>query len=252
MGIFGFGKSENLYFPGCYSSAFLNNKIENYRKILKKLDIDFKIQKSSDFKCCGGFLDEAGYEKELRKTAKTNNEDFVSSGFKKIITNCPLCYNTLKNYSSLVPEFNIKVEFILITILEKLRQNKNLVKNFFADSIAYYDSCYLSRYNNLSDSARELLSILGYKTIELPYNREETLCCGSCGGLSITNKELSDKIAVRFIKMLSQKKIKRLVTADPRAYIHLKENLEKLNLSKEIEIVEFSEIIAEGIGIKKE
>lgn len=249
MGLFGFGKSENLYFPGCYSYAFLEHKIENYRKILKKLDIDFKVSKDV---CCGGFMDEAGYEKELRKAAKENNEKFVSSDFKKIITNCPLCYSTISNYKNLVPDFNLPVEFILITILNKLKENRSLVKNFFADSIVYYDSCYLARYANIIDEPRELLSILGYKTIELPKNKEESMCCGSCGGIKNTNPELSEKIAVKFLKTVRRRGIKRIVTGDGRAYVHLKEMIEKLNLVEEIQIIEFSDIICEGLGIKKE
>jgi Fe-S oxidoreductase len=251
MGLFGFGKSENLYFPGCYSLAFLKNKVENYRKILKKLDLDFKTQKEDD--CCGGFFEEAGYEKELRKLAKNNNEDFISKGHKKIITSCPLCSFTLKSYKTLIPDYTIEVEFILLTILSKIRENKNLVKNYFSDSIAYYDSCYLSRYLNFIDEPRELLNLLGYKVIELPYNKEETLCCGSCGGLNNTNKQLADSITLNFIQMLKRKKIKRLVTADPRADIQIKEMLLKLNIAKEdLEILEFSDLICDGLGIRKE
>jgi Fe-S oxidoreductase len=250
MGLFGLGKSENLYFPGCFSYAFLENKIENYRKILKKLDIDFKLSK--DY-CCGGILDELGYEKELRKLAKENNEKFSDSVLKKIITSCPLCCNTLANYKSQTPDFNVQVEFILVTILNKIQDNRHLVKNYFADSIAYYDACYPARYLNTISEPRELLGYLGYKVIELPYNKEETLCAGSCGCLSENNPELAEKIVVKFVKMLQRKNIKKLVTADPRAYVHLKNILAKLNISsEEIQIIEFSDIICDGLGIKKE
>jgi Fe-S oxidoreductase len=249
MGIFGFGKSENLYFPGCYSYAFAQNKIENYKKILKKLKIEFKTSKDED--CCGGFLDEAGYEKEQRTLAKENNKDFISNGNKKIITNCPLCCNTLKNYSSLIPDFSLQVEFIIKTIYDVLKDNKNLVKNFFSDSIAYYDSCYLGRYLNIAQEPREILNILGYRVIELKYNKEETLCCGSCGGLFETNPELSEKISLNFITMLKRKGIKKIVTADIRAYVLLKKLIQKLDIN-DLEIIEFSDIICDGLGIKKE
>lgn len=251
MGIFGFGKSENLYFPGCYSNAFLTNKIENYKRILKKLKIDFKTAKEET--CCGGFLDEAGYEKDLRFLAKENQEGIFNNGYKKIITSCPICTYSLKNYKTILPNWSIEAEFILLTILNILRQNKELVKNYFADSIVYYDSCYLSRYLNITEEPREILSLLGYKVIELSKNKEETICLGNCGGLSITNSELSEKIAIKFIKMLKKKNIKRFVTADLRDYFFLKELLLKLNIpSDELQILEFSDLICDGLGIKKE
>lgn len=251
MAFLGFGKSDNLYFPGCFTSSFIPDKIENYKKILKKLDIDFKVQK--DQACCGGFMDESGYEKELRLTAKKNNEELESKGFKKIITNCPLCFNTLKSYIKLLPNWTIESEHVLITILKELREKKELIKNFYADPIAYYDSCYLARYSNLIREPRELIQLLGYKLIELPRNREETQCSGACGGLVITNPELADKLALKFIKMLRKHEIKKIVTADPRDYVHIKQNLEELKISpEELEILEFSDIICDSLGIKKE
>lgn len=251
MAFLGFGRSDNLYFPGCFTSSFLNNKIENYRKILKKLDIDFKIQKESI--CCGGFMEESGYEKELRATARNNNENFQEKGFKKIITNCPLCYNTLKDYNKLIPNWNIESEHIILTILKKLREDKSLIKNFFADPVVYYDSCYLARYSNIIQEPRELLELLGYKLQELPKNREETRCSGACGGLLITNPELANKIALKLIRTIKQRGIKKIVTADARDYHHIKENINKLNISpEELQVFEISDLICDSIGIKRE
>lgn len=248
MGLFGLGRSDNLYFPGCYSSAFLEPVIENYKRILKKFNIDFKLQKTE--RCCGGFLEEAGYDKQLRKTAKDNRDFFNDKGFKKIIVSCPLCYNTLKNYKDLMPDWNLEVEFIAHTILKALKEQSVRNINYFSEPLAYYDSCYLGRYSNLTEEPRELLKMLGYTIIELPKNREETLCCGSCGNLPQTNNELSNKIAINFIKMLLRKNIKKIITADPRAYQHLKKNLEELKVSPEkIKILEFSEAISEALGL---
>jgi Fe-S oxidoreductase len=249
MGLF--SKTETLYFPGCYSWAFLRNKIENYERILKKLKINFKTEK--DNFCCGGFLDEGGYEKELRKIAKDNNERFTKKEFKKIITNCPLCSYTLEKYRTIIPEISFKQEFILVTILNKLKENKELIRNYFSDSMVYYDSCYLGRYNEITDEPRELLNLLGYKVIEFPKNREETLCCGSCGNLSETNLELAEKITKNFVIYLKNNNIKKIVTADARAFNFMKTFLEKHSIpEEELEIVEFSDLICAGLGLKKE
>jgi Fe-S oxidoreductase len=153
-----------------------------------------------------------------------------------------------QNYKEMMPNWDIKVDFILQPILEILKDTKNL-SDYFNEPIAYYDSCYLSRYLNFYEVPREILRLFGFKIVELQKNREETLCCGSCGLLPITNPELSKKIAREFIKDIRRQGIKKIVTADSQAYKHLKENIKK---EDNLELLDFSEVLCDGLGIKKE
>jgi len=254
MALFGlFRNSETLYFPGCFTGSFLKSKIENYTKILKRLKIDFRLYKEKEFVCCGGLLEQNGYEKQFRKNARENLEFLNKKGIKKIITNCPLCCSIFKNeYKNVMPDWNIETEFILVTIFNKLfenNSNNSIIKNYSNETVAYYDSCYLARHLKIYDAPRELLKLFGYQVIELPKNKEETLCCGSCGNFFHLNQEFSNKIAKDFIVMLQRRKIKKIITADPMAYWHLKENLEALSVN-ELQVIEFSDIICHALGIK--
>lgn len=253
MGIFGFGKKETIYFPGCYSSAFFPNIIENYQKILKNLDIDFTF--SDDLLCCGGILDETGYEKQFRAKARENLEFFKAKSTKKIITSCALCFKVLsQDYKQMLPEWNIEVEPIIFSILNKLKQDKGYIKAIFYESAIYLDSCYWGRYSGIYEQPRELLSLLGYKLIEMPHNNEEASCDGFCGNLKYTNPILSKKICNDFLnKILKQAKkhnIKKIIVSDSRIYQNLKENIEQRMIS-EIEILEISELICNALKIKR-
>jgi len=200
--------------------------------------------------CCGGFLEQAGYERQLRKSARENADLLQAKGYKKIITNCPLCYNIFKSYKTLLPNFKMEAEFVLTTILNALRANPRLARGYFSEPVAYYDSCYLARHSELINEPRELLGLLGYKIMELNKNREETLCCGSCGGLTETNPELARRIASDFIKILKREKIRKIVTADARAYRLLTETLLTLNIPEsEIQVLEFSDLVCSSLGI---
>lgn len=257
MALFGlFGNSETLYFPGCFSSAFFPGKIENYRRIFKKLGISFSLHKHKDreFMCCGGFLDEAGYDRELRKLARENKDYLAGKKFKKIITSCPLCFYILKSkYKDILPDWNIEVEHASAALLDKIKGNQEIAKHFSSEPIVYYDSCYLARYSKLIEEPRELLKLLGYNLAELPKNREESLCCGSCGNFPLCSKELSEKIAVEFVKTLKRKKIKKIVTADIKAYSHLREVLKKLNINEgDIQVLELSDAVCDSLGIKRD
>lgn len=247
MALFGLIDRSTMYFPGCYSSAFASEKIENYKRILKKLDIKFWV---SDMVCCGGFFEENGYDKNLRKIVRENFDFLTKKEVTKIITSCPLCYNLFKSYKNLMPDWNIETSFILSEILNKLKEGGR-IKNHYYENVAYYDSCYLGRYSNITDEPREILKMIGYRIIELPKNKEETLCCGSCGNLPVTNSHLADKIAINFIQRLKKLKIKKLIVADNRAFQHLNKSLIGLGIKPEdLQILEISDIICDGIGVK--
>ena len=247
MALFNLFERENLYLPGCFSEAYLDYTIRNYERIMKKLGIRFR--KFSDNFCCSALLEEAGYEKQVRKIAKDNLQILNEKGVIRIITSCPNCFRMLsQNYKEMMPNWDIKVDFILQPIFEVLKNTKNL-SDYFNEPIAYYDSCYLSRYLSFYETPREILKLFGFNVVELQRNHEETLCCGSCGLLPITNPELSKKIAREFITDLKRQKIKKIVTADQLAYKHLRDNLKK---EDNIELLEFSEILCDSLGIKKE
>lgn len=252
MGIFGFGSKETIYFPGCFSSAFERARVENYKRILKKIKTNFStLEDSKEFVCCGSFLDEAGYEKQLRRIAKANFSYIKDKKIKKIIVSCSLCYITLANYQEMLPNLDLEVEFIISTVLNAIREDPSLIKSSFYEPLVYYDSCYLSRYLEFREQPRELLKLFGYNLKELDYSKEESLCCGSCGLLPETNSELSEEIAINFIKFLKRNKVKKLVTADIKAYYLIKQTLKKFNIN-DFQILELSELICDSLGIKKE
>jgi len=248
MGLFGFGEKETIYYPGCYSMAFLKDKVQNYRNILKTLNIDFSFREDS--LCCGGCLIESGYEKNARKLARENMSLLTGKKTKRIITNCPLCLQTFsQEYKKMLPDWNIKSEFIYSIMLEKLKGDNNLVKYFSNEKVIYYDSCYLGRHLNIHKAPREILKLLGYNIVEMHFSKGETLCCGSCGQLDITNPELSKKIAINFIHHIQNNNVKKIITADPRAYWHLKKIIDSEKLS--IQLIEFSDIVCDALDIEK-
>jgi len=238
-----------LYFPGCYSSANLKPKIENYKKILKKLKI--KTQVLDESFCCGGVLIEAGYEKQVRILAKDNLEVLKQNNIKKIITNDALCFQTFKNsYKDFLLEWSIEVEFILSLILKKLKENKNLIKNKVQEKIFLHDSSYLLENPEIHQEIRELLELLGFNLIEFENSNGNSLACGYEGGLKITNPEIANKIAKNYLSEIKRQRIEekiKVITADPQAYVHLKENLRS---EGNIEIIEISDVICKSLNLK--
>jgi Fe-S oxidoreductase len=59
-----------------------------------------------------------------------------------------------------------------------------------AATIAYHDSCYLGRYNDIYDPPRDLLaSIPGVTLVEAAETRDRGMCCGAGGGQMFKEEE---------------------------------------------------------------
>lgn len=247
MGLFSFlTKSNNLYYPGCMSYHKFKEQYELYEKIFDKLSINYKIINKNV--CCGLLAYELGYEANSRKLARKNFEIFKEEKINSIITTCPNCYKMFKDdYSRFLPDWNINVIDIWREILNKLENRPGLIKRKVNENITIIDSCYLGRYSGIYSELRLILSMLGYNTIELVDNRENSFCTGSCGGLPITNPELANKCAKEKIMQIKREGIKKIIVFSLQDYKLLKDNLE----DSDIMILEFSEVLAHALDIKE-
>lgn len=227
-----------LYYPGCVTHLVKPELEESYKKILQRLGVDFIV--IPEFNCCGSPVLRAGYKKDFNELVEKNKKIFEKYGIKRIITNCPGCYNALKNnYGSM------RVEHIAQTIKRNIKNIKGTGEKPSQDDdkkITYHDPCHLGRHSNIYDEPRDILKALGYIVEELPRNRERAMCCGGGGGLKANNEAMANNFAKA---ILSQVKTKRLVSPCPLCYSHFKQNSKGSGITKDIEVVELSELLGE-------
>lgn len=241
MGMFSFlNKGNTLYYPGCLSKYVLKAETENYKRILEKLGVDFIML--PDELCCGSPVRNAGYEAEARKLARKNFDIFKKHGVKKIITNCPACFKSLKEYKELISDWDIEVEYILFTILKHLKVKD--IKNFKTGRIAYHDPCHLGRHSNIYDEPRNILKLIGFEVVEMLHTRESALCCGAGAGLRVNNPQLAGEMMLNRIKEAKEAGAEKIITTCPLCFSHLS--------NPQIEVEEFSYVLADALGLKAE
>jgi len=244
MGLFNlFTNTSTLFFAGCATKKYPGS-VELQERILDRLNIPFENEETS--KCCGISLLEQGYEIEGRKFIRANFENLKINGIKRLITFCPKCFKAFKqDYPEILPDWNLEVTNLWDLILEKLESRPRLIKHKENETVGFQDSCYLGRYCNIYDSPREILKLLGYEIKEFQNSRENSACCGSCGDYNIINPAVADQMAKERIIEAKRIGLKKIVVLSLEECELLRKN------SQEIEILEFSEILALGLGIKK-
>lgn len=226
MAIFDFIRNafgNTLYYPGCLTKFAAPDIKENYIKILNKIGLDFIL--IPEFFCCGTPAANAGYKRIAEQLKEKNVALFRKYGITRIVTNCPSCYHEFKPYKQ------FKVEHITEVLAKKLHK----LPQHQTGEITYQEPCHLGRKSGIYEQPREILRHLGFEIRELDNNREKALCCGAGGGLKTNYPELSNKIAKKYFKTA---KSKRVVTACPLCYLHLKDNA-----PDNVKVYELSQVI---------
>jgi Fe-S oxidoreductase len=162
----------------------------------------------------GAILLEMGFLTEFENYAKKVHKFFKDHGVKRIITLDPHTHNALTRYNDF---FNFDIE--VINYLEIVKPKKA------EGEFTIHDSCLYSRFLNLRDKYRELISSSGIKLIEddLLTGKETSYCCG--GPLAPVDSKVSEEMAKERAKGLRKLSNKLLVTC-PICYVTLSPHFE--------------------------
>ena len=156
--------------------------VQSFSKIMNIAGIKFAIL-GNDERNSGDTARRMGNEFLFQQLCEENIANFQKYGVKKIVTIDPHAYNTFKHEYA---DFGLEAEVYHHTelIWKWIEEGRIKPTNDVSEAIAYHDSCYIGRYNDIYDIPRQILkSIPGVKVLEMERNQSDSMCCGAGGGM---------------------------------------------------------------------
>jgi len=241
---------EYLYWVGCAGSFDDKNKkvSQAVAKLLQRAGLDFAILGPSEL-CNGDPARRSGNEYIFQMLALQNIETLNGMGVKKIITQCPHCFNTLKNE---YPQYDGNYEVVHHSqLLEHLIETGKLdMRNArLEDRIVFHDSCYLGRHNNIFMSPRKVVASLGgVEVVEAPRNGTKGLCCGAGGARMWMEENIGTKVNDARSKELLSTGASRIAVACPFCYIMIDDGVKGHGVDEdEVRVADISQHLLEAL-----
>ena len=241
--------AEVLYWAGC-SGAYDSRGREisqSVAKIMNEANIDYACLGNEET-CTGDSARRIGNEYLFQTMAEQNKETFEQYNFKKIVTQCPHCFTTLKNdYAEMGIELDVVHHSQYID--ELINEKKIEPKPYLDEDITFHDPCYLGRHNGEYDAPRKVLqSVLKEGSItEMEKSKSDSFCCGAGGGNMWYEVKTGERINQYRVNQAVDTKAKTIAAACNFCNIMLEDGIKTTGNEENIRVVDIAEMVSKGL-----
>ncbi len=227
--------AEYLYWVGCAGSFDDKNKkvTQSMSKLLQRADVSFAILGPAE-NCTGDPARRSGNEYIFQMLAMQNIETLDGMGVRKIITQCPHCFNTLGNeYPQLGGNYEVVHHSqFLEELIDSGRLDMTGAK--LEERVVYHDACYLGRHNDVYTAPRNVIgSLAGIEVVEAGRNGTKSMCCGAGGARMWMEENVGKHVNVERSQELLSTGAERIATACPFCYIMVDDGVKSQGVEEE-------------------
>ncbi len=239
-----------LFWVGCMGSFDDRAKKTTvaFARILKAAGIRFAILGQEE-SCNGDPARRMGNEYLYQMLAKQAIEMLDRYEVTTIVTSCPHCFHQVGNeFPQLGGNYDVihhstYIEQLLAEDRVPLRsdEGQRLV-------VAYHDSCYLGRYNDIYEAPRQALkrALPVVQLVEAPRSRDRGLCCGAGGGRMWMEERVGERINVERKKELLATGADAIAVACPFCMTMLGDAGKKLDSN--VPVYDIAEVVADRLA----
>jgi Fe-S oxidoreductase len=239
-----------LFWVGCMGSFDDRAKKVTvaFARILKAAGVRFAILGQEE-SCHGDPARRMGNEYLYQMLAKQAIETLNGYGVTTVVTHCPHCFHQIGNeFPQLGGTFDVvhHSEYLSRLLAEgrvplDTPDGQKLV-------VAYHDSCYLGRYNDVYEGPRETIRrALPVVTIAEPVRtRDRGLCCGAGGGRMFMEERTGKRINVERTEELLATGADTLAVACPFCLTMISDGARALG--SEAPVQDIAEIVASRLS----
>ncbi len=238
--------AEYLYWVGCAGSFDdRNRKVTlSTARLLHEAGVDFAILGPREL-CTGDAARRAGNEYLFQTLALQNIATLNEAGVKRIITQCPHCFNTLANeYSQFGGHYQVFHHSQFLMDLIKRGKLKPAKAN---GKVTFHDPCYLGRHNGEYDAPRRVLKAAGSKVVEMGRAKQRSFCCGAGGAQMWMEEHTGKKINVERTEEALATGAPTIATGCPFCYVMLDDGVKDLGRDEEVTVKDLAMILAERV-----
>ncbi len=239
--------AEILYFVGCTASYDPRGQkiAEALTKIFTAAEVDFGIlgKNETDCGCCTRFVGETDLA-EMNK--EKNVKAILEAGVSTIVTTSPHS-SYIKQTTYDLPS-NIEVLHYTEFLARLIREKRLKFYNNEKSKVTFHDPCYLANHSGITEIPREILcAIPNLELVEMPHNRQRSLCCGGGGGGVWRETKPEYRFSLTRTKEAAGTEANTLATACYYCVLMFEDAIKLLGMSDTIQVKEIAELVADAI-----